>query len=172
MNDDNNDVSFYSLRRFLELASTADPNIIEMLYVAVEYHELVSPEMKLLLDNRDLFISKKCVDPHLKYTEAQIKKAKGRNKWVNNPQPVDSPKRTDFCWVTPIDPGSMLRPVGDKELSIDFSLYEVSSMEHHKGVYRLYKVGEEARGVFAKDGNFTGIDSKGRNLVGFRLKAI
>ena len=152
VNDARNDVSYYSLRRFLELASTANPNIIEMLYVDKEYHQTVSPEMNLLLSNRSIFISKKCVDPHLRYAEAQIKKAKGRNKWVNNPQPVDPPKRTDYCWITPVDAESQLRPVAVKDLSIDFGQYEVSSLEHHKGVYRLYKVGEGARGVFAEDG--------------------
>lgn len=152
VNDAKNDVSFYSLRRFLDLASTANPNIIEMLYVSAEHYQIVTPEMELLLKNRSMFISKKCVDPHLRYAEAQIKKAKGRNKWVNNPQPVDPPKRTDFCWVTSINAGSSLRPIAVKELDIDFNHYEVSSLEHNKGVYRLYKVGEEARGVFAEDG--------------------
>ena len=35
--------------------------------------------------------------------------------------------RTDFCWVTPIDAESKLRPVAVKNLNIDFAEYEVSS---------------------------------------------
>ena len=58
VNDAGNDISYYGLRRFLELAATANPNIIEMLFVDESFHEYCSEEMKILLQNRDLFISK------------------------------------------------------------------------------------------------------------------
>ncbi|MCM8535856.1 MAG: nucleotidyltransferase domain-containing protein [Lentisphaeraceae bacterium] len=152
INDSNNDISYYALRRFLELAGSTNPNIIEMLYTDSALHEVKTPEMDILFQNKGLFISKQCIAPHLSYAEAQIKKAKGRNKWINNPQAKEAPKQTDFCWVTPLKSDSGFRPLALAKAGIDLTNFEASSLEHHKNVYRLYALGKDAKGVFSKDG--------------------
>ena len=93
------DIVYYSLRRFFQLAGTANPNIIELLYMPNDCVRHVSPVMKRLLASRHLFISKACFQSHVGYAEAQVKKARGRNKWINNRQPEEPPSKEDFCRI-------------------------------------------------------------------------
>lgn len=97
LSDARNDVVYYSLKRFFELASEANPNIIEMLFMPSDCIRFSHPLMDDILAARALFVSKKAVDSHVGYAVAQIKKARGRNKWVNNPQPEVAPVLPQFC---------------------------------------------------------------------------
>ena len=51
-----------------------------------------SPEMQQLIAARDIFVSKQCADTHAGYAMSQIKKARGQNKWINNPKPPEPPE--------------------------------------------------------------------------------
>ncbi|MCB1217708.1 nucleotidyltransferase domain-containing protein [bacterium] len=153
--DDRNDITYYSLRRFIELAATANPNIIELLYSPVDCILLDSPAMQLLRERRSLFITRQAYDSHLGYARAQISKARGQNKWVNNPQPQQEPEREDFCWVVPAHPDGTvmpLRPVPLADSAVQLEHCHASSLEHARGIYRLYDYGSDARGVF-RNGN-------------------
>ena len=94
-----NDIIYYTLYRFLELAQTANPNILELLWIPEDCirvkHYLLNP----LFQHRKDFVSKKAFVTHAAYAKAQIGKAKGQNKWINNPQPETMPQREDFCHV-------------------------------------------------------------------------
>lgn len=152
--DERNDVVFYSLRRFLELALNANPNIIELLYTPDDCILSQRPCFEILRDRRHGFLSKRAYDSHVRYAQAQIRKARGQNKWVNNPQPVEPPKAQDFCWFVPREnrPGKMpLRPVSLAESGVDLSQYHASSLEHTSNSYRVYHYGPEASGVFRGD---------------------
>lgn len=94
-----NDIVYYTLYRFLELAQTANPNIIELLWMPEDCIRYRSPLLNPLFDQRNAFISKKAYFTHAAYAKAQIGKAKGQNKWINNPQPVERPSREDFCYL-------------------------------------------------------------------------
>ncbi len=80
VSDEKGDVVFYTLRRFLELASTANPNIIELLFMPDECVLTKTSLMDTLLNQRELFITKGAYESHIGYAQAQIKKARGRNK--------------------------------------------------------------------------------------------
>jgi len=84
ISDNKQDIQYYSLKRFFELAQTANPNIIELLWMPEDCIKIKTPIMDKLIENRDLFISKKCFHTHSGYAYAQIKKAKGQNKKVHN----------------------------------------------------------------------------------------
>ena len=99
ISDSKQDIQYYSLKRFFELAQTANPNIIELLWMPDDRIKVKTPIMDKLIENRDLFISKKCFYTHSGYAYAQIKKAKGQNKKVHNPMPEEQPKKEDFCWI-------------------------------------------------------------------------
>ena len=105
--------------------------------------------MQLLLDSRLLFVTKQSVVAHVGYAKTQINKARGQNKWVNNPQPVAAPKRENFCWV--IEPIEGKMPMRPKLLSlsrINLSHCHASSLEHVANTYRLYDYGKSSKGVF------------------------
>ena len=44
-----------------------------------------------LIEHRQMFVSRQCADTHAGYAMSQIKKARGQNKWVNNPKPESAP---------------------------------------------------------------------------------
>lgn len=150
VSDAKNDIVYYSLARFLELALGATPNIIELLFMPGECNRLRTEYFDLLEQNRSLFITKQAYQSHVGYALAQIKKARGQNKWVNNPQPENPPRRDNFCWFVPRSDETALplRPVPIAESKIDLSECHASALEHAPFMYRLYHYGSSAKGVF------------------------
>ena len=118
-----------------------------------------SPEMAELVASRRLFLTRKCADTHLGYALAQIKRARGQNKWINNPQPEARPRKEEFCFIIPRERGTVaergavppLRPVPLARLGWDLAEYEVARVEHAHDLYRLYHLPGTARGVFHGD---------------------
>lgn len=145
------DTVYYSLRRFLELALSANPNIIELLFMPSECVRFAAPCFTQILEQRDLFITKQAYVSHVRYAQSQIKKAKGQNKWVNNPQPEQAPTRLDFCWFVAnasSNDEAPLRPKTLTDAGVNLAHCHVASMEHTPNVYRLYHYGPSAKGVF------------------------
>lgn len=161
-----NDDIFYTLRRFFELLKGANPNMIELLWMPEDCILARSPEIDVVIRNRDAFISKACLGSHFGYAKDQIAKARGKNKKVNNPQAKERPKKLDFCrvipcipnvkafWTHPDVPSSRFpfRPIPLKEMPwVDLSKYHVAAVEHMRDAYRLYWYGDESKGVFRGD---------------------
>jgi predicted nucleotidyltransferase len=175
VSDEMNDITYYTLKRFFELAADANPNILELLFVPDDCIQKMSKEWEKVKANRNLFISKRVLYTYSGYAVAQIKKAKGQNKLVNNPMPEQKPTKEDYCWVVPlvtiaitldsypsinrrvkqrrsISLGKMpFRPSLLKECGISLSEYHCSAVEHVKDMYRLYYYGDESKGVFRGD---------------------
>lgn len=169
--DDKNDTTYYSLKRFFELAMNANPNIVELMFVPENCTKICKPIMKRLIDNRGLFISKKCFFTFSGYAHAQLKKCIGQNKMVNHPELAVKPKKEDFCWVIRKEDveGSKvtdddivrsfnsdlsifpMRPRPFSKSNIDLSKYHCAALEHISNAYRLYFYGDEAKGVFRGD---------------------
>ncbi|MGJ8638628.1 MAG: DNA polymerase beta superfamily protein [Opitutaceae bacterium] len=151
INDAKGDIVYYSLRRFLELALSANPNIVELLFMPEDCVRTVAPCFRPIIEQRDLFITKQAYVSHVRYAQSQIRKAKGQNKWVNNPQPEQPPTRLDFCWFVPNDVPkneAPLRPKTLEDAGINLAHCHVASMEHTPNVFRLYHYGSSAKGVF------------------------
>jgi predicted nucleotidyltransferase len=153
VSDERGNVVYYSLRRVVELLAQANPNILELLFMPADCVLKTSPEIQMLVERRHLFISKQCADTHAGYAMSQIKKAKGQNKWVNNPKPVDPPRKEDFCFVIPWAASSATpaRPVSLNATGWRLEEYHAARLEHARDTYRLYRYGDEARGVFRGD---------------------
>jgi hypothetical protein len=97
VSDENNDMVYYELGRFIELLMKNNPNLLEL---------LATPEDKILIRHPimdrvqpSLFLSKKCKDTFGGFAFTQIRKAMGLNKKIVNP--VDKEKKTilEFCHV-------------------------------------------------------------------------
>jgi hypothetical protein len=115
--------------------------------------EWASPTFQTLLAARHLFLSKRCFNSHMGYAKAQIKKARGRHKWINNPQPESPPLPEEFCWFLPKDTDEQapFRPILVGKAGIDLSQCHCAALERSPDLYRLYDYGNEAKGVF-RDG--------------------
>lgn len=155
VSDERGNVVYYSLRRVVELVAQANPNILELLFMPDDCVLKTSHEMRLLIEHRHSFISKQCADTHAGYAMSQIKKARGQNKWVNNPRPIDPPRKEDFCFVVPWvgsnSAATPARPVALNSVGWKLDEYHAARLEHARDTYRLYHYGDKARGVFRGD---------------------
>ena len=148
--DERNDNRFYSLKNFLELAGNANPNILDLLFLPGDCILYTSKYWQILQAQRQIFISRQAGKSYCEYAIAQIKKAKGRNKFVHNPQPELPPEAENFCKFIPIkDSGAMPgRPVDLQSAGINLKEFHVSAVENSSELYRLYHYGVAAKGVF------------------------
>lgn len=100
--DKEQNIKYFDLRKFLRLAVVSNPNILEALWVPADKKLFEHPVWKVIENRRAEFLSKKTVESHLGYAISQIKKAKGANKRVVNPQPKERPKKDDYCFIIPM----------------------------------------------------------------------
>ncbi|MEC3905990.1 nucleotidyltransferase domain-containing protein [Tamlana sp. 2201CG12-4] len=97
VNNESNDIVYYELRKFIELCSKNNPNILELLNVPEEcvlYKHPIFDGIKL-----DYFLSKQCEKSFANYAYAQIKKARGLEKKIVNPVEKERKSVLDFCFV-------------------------------------------------------------------------
>lgn len=96
MGKDGVDAVTYELGKFLKLASECNPNIIELLWVPLDKITFLdSTFQKFVLNNRQLFLSKRAEYTFKGYAHAQLKRITGHLKWLKNP-PVGAPDRSSF----------------------------------------------------------------------------
>jgi hypothetical protein len=98
VSNETNDIVYYELRRFVELLSKSNPNILELLYSPEDTIQIKHPLIDLLRSQN--FLSKQCKDSFGGYAMTQVRKAKGLNKKILNP--VDKKRKgvLDFCYVS------------------------------------------------------------------------
>lgn len=153
LSDTRGDTVYFTLRRCIELLSVANPNMLELLYMPADCVRKMTREMEALIASRDLFVTRQCADTHVGYAMSQIKKARGQNKWVNNPKSETPPSREDFCFVIPRDSSAESsaapsRPIALGKIGWNLEHYHAARLEHARDTYRLYQYGAAARGVF------------------------
>jgi len=97
VNDNTNDQVFYEVIKFLDLATKANPNILELLYVPDEFILKTSMDYELIREHRSMFLTKSIKNSLGGYAVAQIKKSRGRNKKIVNPIAKERKSPLDFC---------------------------------------------------------------------------
>lgn len=97
VSNDSNDIVYYELRRFMELLSKNNPNIMEMLGVSQSCVLLKNEAMNKL--KPEIFLSKLCEKTFANYAFTQIKKAYGLEKKIVNPIEKERKSVLDFCFV-------------------------------------------------------------------------
>lgn len=90
-----NDTVYYELKKYMQLAANANPNILENLFCRDKDILFITKQGELLRANREKFLSKKCMHTYSGYAFAQLKRIKTHRKWLLNP-PKKKPERTDF----------------------------------------------------------------------------
>jgi uncharacterized protein len=97
VNNDTNDIVYYELKRFMELLSRNNPNILEMLNVpdncVFQKHSIMD------MIKHEMFLSKLCEQTFANYAFTQIKKAYGLEKKIVNPVEEERKSVLDFCFV-------------------------------------------------------------------------
>lgn len=135
INNETNDITYYELRKFIELCSKNNPNIIEMLHTpedCILYKHPIFDELK-----QDLFLSKLCKKTFGNYAFAQIKKARGLNKKVVNPMAKERKTVLDFCYLYQ-NAKSIGLPKYLKQQGLDQSNFGLSQVPNIKNAFNVY----------------------------------
>ena len=100
VSDEKHDTVFYEFGRWIELLMKSNPTALESLFIPEDcIVGEIHPAVQYILNNRDKFITKECLNPLLGYSFNQIKKAKGLNKKINIPEDFQRKDILDFCYT-------------------------------------------------------------------------
>lgn len=97
VNNESNDEVYYELKRFIDLLTKNNPNILELLATPEDCILSRHPLMDYI--KPEMFLSKLCKQSFAGYAQSQIKKAKGLNKKIVNPVDEERKSVLDFCYV-------------------------------------------------------------------------
>ena len=84
------DLVIYDLAKIFQLATDANPNILELLFLDDRDILYQQKSWEILRENRDLFLSKKVKHTYTGYAMSQLKRIKGHRSWLMNllPKPL------------------------------------------------------------------------------------
>lgn len=153
INNETNDISYYELRKFIELCSKNNPNILEMLNVpedCVLYKHSLFDRIK-----KEYFLSKLCKNTFANYAFTQIKKARGLNKKIVNPVEKERKIIDDFCTVR----------IKKKSISLHEFLKENSIEKHNIGLSKIPNMKNCFNLFYSDSSNYQGVSRKGADEV-------
>lgn len=90
------DTKLYELAQFVKLSLDCNPNVIETLWVDESSIVQSSPAYELLRAHAPQLLTSKIAFTTSGYALSQLKRIKGHNKWINNPQTVKPPMQIDY----------------------------------------------------------------------------
>ncbi len=96
---DEEDTKLFELTHFMKLCLDCNPNVVETLWVDDKEITHRSVAYDFLRSHRQELLSSKIAFTTSGYALAQLKRIKGHNKWINNPQPEEPPKPYQFLSV-------------------------------------------------------------------------
>lgn len=84
------DVTLHPLRKYVSLAANGNPTVLSLLWSTEDLIEYRHAAADLLIDHRELFISRRAVTAHLGYAMSQYKALTGqRTKRTNRPELIE-----------------------------------------------------------------------------------
>lgn len=90
------DGQIYGIKKFFQLATDANPNVLELLFIDPEFWVMEPDDSYLeLIKNRELFLSAKVRWTYAGYASAQLNRIKLHKKHLLNP-PTHQPTREEF----------------------------------------------------------------------------
>lgn len=134
------DECYYEVRRFIELLQTANPTVLEMLFVPDDCIIQEEPEFTLIKNVKWAFLTKKCRNSFGGYAIQQIKKARGLDKkmnWEDSEMVRKTP--LDFCYLFKgVDGGSRTLSSFLDELGYKQEFCGLADVDHIRDGYALY----------------------------------
>lgn len=132
------DSKYYELSQFMKLYTAANPNIIELGFVDRQHIEITSDPYEHFRANAHKLLSKKVAFTFTGYAVSQLKRVKGHNKWINNPQPEEAPQQIEYIKL-------IQNFTEEKKFKIDMSqLCEGWKLIQYGGnIYGLYRTDDK-----------------------------
>lgn len=104
ISDTKHDTVWYSLKKFLTLLLSSNPNILESMFIDDKFVIYEHPIITEIKKHRQDFVTKQCFKSFIGYAVTQIERARGYNKMCV--QPITERKMPiDFCY-TPYKQGT------------------------------------------------------------------
>ncbi|MCD2425332.1 nucleotidyltransferase domain-containing protein [Niabella pedocola] len=149
VSNETNDIVYYELKRFIELLSRNNPNILELLATPGDCILLRDSLMDLIKPSD--FLSRLCEQTFANYAWSQIKKACGLEKKIVSPMSKDRKSPMDFCYV--YDGNSSLPLNGFlQQRSLLQESMGLAALPHFRDCYQLYHSPQhEYAGVLRKE---------------------
>lgn len=134
------DEVYYEVRRFIELAGSANPTILEMLFSPEDCILGETVEWQYIKDFRFEFLTKECRLSFGGYAHQQIKKAKGLNKKMNwDKEHMVRKTPMDFCYIyDEWTGGSVLLQDYLDTIGMDQQYCGLTNTPHMRDCYTLY----------------------------------
>lgn len=144
---DEEDTKFYELGKFMKLLVDQNPNIVETLWVDPTSIVESTTAYDYLRSQREKLLSSKTAFTFSGYAVSQLKRIKGHNKWINNPQTEAQPRQVDhLSLVVNFTDHKLLKMDGDTFVN-----------NFHKG-YMLVPYGGEIYGLYKTDMQYETFD--------------
>ena len=135
---DTEDKTIYNLSKFMKICSEMNPNVVELLFVPKKNILFKDKRWDKILENKNLFLSKKAKYTFTGYSISQLNAIKSHRQWFVSP-PKNKPHRKDFGLTdSPIVSGLNL------ENSLNMP-YELFKPEYHDELVREREYREEKR---------------------------
>ena len=152
INDDNNDIVIYEVRRFLELLGSNNPTVLELLNTPEDCVIYKDPIFDMVLNNRENFITKICAKSFGGYAKQQISKARGMDKKQNwEKDKVTRKDVIDFVYVIEGEK-SIPWKVWNSEQGFEEKFCGVVNVPNARDVYAVYYDGL-AKNMFSENVN-------------------
>jgi uncharacterized protein len=125
------------------LGTLSNPNLLELLFMPPDCVRICTAEMQTLIRSRNIFVTRQCGDTHIGYAMSQIKKARGQNKWVNQPKSEKPPLEEELCYVIPRErlqqpDGRPARPVPLLQTDWNLAEYRLDRMINELASFESY----------------------------------
>ena len=133
--DERNDQVYYELGHFVSLLLKNNPNALELLAMPEDCVRYSHPLFKLLEPR--VFLSKLCAKTFGEYAMGQIRKARGLNKKIGNPQPEERLPMLEFCHV-PEGQGSLAVLQWLARKGLDPARCGITAVQHASGIFAIY----------------------------------
>ena len=153
VSDEKHDCTYYELGRWVELLMKANPNALESLFVPEDkIVGEVHPAIQLIIENRDLFVTKEGFKSLTGYAVSQIKKCRGLNKKCVQPV-LERKDVLDFCYTFK-NQGSQSMKEFLEERGLDqkyCGLVNIPNMKDTYGVYYDFASFIHFEGLYKED---------------------
>lgn len=146
VSDEKSDEVYYELGRFISLLTANNPNIIELLFTPDSCVRHSHPAFKLI--RPEVFLSKLCRQSFGNYAMGQVRKARGLNKKIVNPEPEKRRHLREFCRVlegqgsVPLEQWLSSKGLTEQDCAL-------VAVKHSPGTFAIFADGN-GRGVFSR----------------------
>lgn len=89
------DITIFDIRKAFKLALDANPNVLEIFFAEPEFYQITTPAFEKILENRDMFLSKKAKFSLSGYAFSQFKRINLHRNYLLFP-PDHQPTRKEF----------------------------------------------------------------------------